>query len=71
MVESREAEHAVRRARASATSAGRTRLQPRLNFSSRIKFFRAKKRLTLSMRGTAVWRLSSRKVPQNAQGSAP
>ena len=55
VMESREAEHAVLHAQDSATSAGMTRLQPRLDFSSRIKFFRAKKRRTLSMRGAAVW----------------
>ena len=53
-MESLEAEHAVRHARDSATGTGRTRLQPPL-LSSRIKFFRAKKRRTLSMRGAAVW----------------
>ncbi len=46
-----EAEHAVLYAHDSATGAGRTRLQPPLNFSGGIKLFRARKRRTLSMRG--------------------
>ena len=54
-MESQDAEHAVPHAQDSATGAGRTRLQPQLNFSSRIKFLRAKKRRTLWMRGAAVW----------------
>ena len=45
----------MRRARESATGGGRTWSQPRLNFSTRIKCFWAKKRRTLSMRGAAVW----------------
>ncbi|MCB5293475.1 hypothetical protein BJQ90_02925 [Arthrobacter sp. SO3] len=44
-----------RYARESVTSAGRTTLQPRLNFSGRIKSSRAKNRRTLSTRGAAVW----------------
>jgi hypothetical protein len=55
VMEGPEAGHAVLHDHDSATGAGGTRLQPRLNFSSRIKFFRAKKRRTLSMRGAAVW----------------
>ena len=51
VMESREAEHAVLHAQDSAMSTGLTRLQPRSDFSSRIKFFRAKKRV----RGAAVW----------------
>ena len=55
VMESQEAEHAVLHAQDSASSAGRTRLQPQLNFSSRIRCVRAKKRRTLLMRGAAVW----------------
>lgn len=54
-MESLEAELAVLHAQDSATGAGATRLQPRLNFSSRIKSFQATKCRTLSMRGAAVW----------------
>ena len=54
-MESQDAEHAVPHAQDSATGAGRTRLQPQLNFSSWIKFLRAKARRTLWMRGAAVW----------------
>ena len=50
VMESREAEHAVLHAQDSATGVGMTRLQPRLFLSSRIRFFRAKKGRTLSMR---------------------
>lgn len=42
VMESQDAEHAVPHAQDSATGAGRTRLQPQLDFSSRIKFLRAK-----------------------------
>ena len=55
VMERLEAEHAVLHARDSATGTGGTRLQPPLYFFSWIKFFRAKKRRTLSMRGAAVW----------------
>ena len=54
-MESLEAEHAVLRARDSATGAGRIRVQLRSIFPGRVKFFRAKKRRPRSMRGEAVW----------------